>query len=123
MLRTVTIPGKILITMTAGYGYGDVQGSDMPTLYYRSRQAGQWLSSVWAGIRRTERTDLGVVNGKMNWKRYLNDIVIPVVQPNNQSVGNGAVFQGDNTRPTPLELSNITLGNMGFREWAGLQIA
>ena len=54
---------------------------------------------VWAGIWSTGRTDLVVVNGNMNWQRYLNDIVVPVVVPNLQRIDNGAVFQDDNARP------------------------
>ena len=54
---------------------------------------------VWAGIWCTGRTDLFVVNGNMNWHRYLNDIGVPVVVPNFQRIGNGAVFQDDNARP------------------------
>ena len=54
---------------------------------------------VWAGIWSTGRTDLIVVNGNMNWKRYLNDTIVPVVVPNLQRIGNGAVFQDDNARP------------------------
>ena len=54
---------------------------------------------VWAGIWSTGRTDLVVVNGNMNWRRYLNDVIIPVVQPKLQRIGNGAIFQDDNARP------------------------
>ena len=54
---------------------------------------------VWVGIWTTERTDLIVVNGNMNWQQYLNDIIVPVVVPNLQRIGNGAVFQYDNARP------------------------
>ena len=54
---------------------------------------------VWAGIWSTGRTDLIVVNGNMNWQWYLNDIIVPVVVPNLQRIGNGAVFQDDNARP------------------------
>ena len=54
---------------------------------------------VWAGVWCTGRTDLFVVNGKMNWHRYLYDIGVPVVVPNFQRIGNGAVFQDDNARP------------------------
>ena len=54
---------------------------------------------VWAGIWSTGRTDLIVVNGNMKWQRYLNDIIVPVVVPNLQRIGNGAVFQDDNAHP------------------------
>ena len=54
---------------------------------------------VWASIWSTGRTDLVVVNGNMNWQRYLNDIVVPVVVPNLQRIGNDAVFQDSNARP------------------------
>ena len=56
---------------------------------------------VWAGIWSTGRTDLIVVNGNMNWQRYLNDIIVPVVVPNLQRIGNGAVFQDDHARQHP----------------------
>ena len=39
---------------------------------------------VSAGICSTVRTNLVVVNGNMNWQRYLNDIVVPIVVPNLQ---------------------------------------
>lgn len=54
---------------------------------------------VWAGIWSAGRTDLVIVNGNLNWQRYLNDIIIQVVQPNLQRIGNGAIFQDDNARP------------------------
>ena len=54
---------------------------------------------VWAGIWSTGRTDLIVVNGNMNWQRYLNDIIVPVVVPNLKRIVNGVVFQDDNARP------------------------
>ena len=40
-----------------------------------------------------------VVNGNLNWQRYLNDIVVPVVMPNLLRIGNGATFQDDNACP------------------------
>ena len=54
---------------------------------------------VWGGVWSTGRTDLIVVNGNMNWQRYLNDTIVPVVVPNLKRIGNEAVFQDDNARP------------------------
>ena len=54
---------------------------------------------VWVRIWSTGRTDLVVVNGNRKWHRYLNNIVVPVIVPNLQRIGNGAVFQDENARP------------------------
>ena len=74
---------------------------------------------VWAGIWSTGRTDLVVVNGNMKWQRYLNNIVDPVIVPNLQIIGNGAVFQDENALPTALEVFKITSVSMEFRGWTG----
>ena len=74
---------------------------------------------VWAGIWSTGKTDLVVVNGKMKWQRYLNNIVDQVIVPNLQRIGNGAVFQDETALPTALEVSKITSGSMDFRGWTG----
>ena len=75
--------------------FGDGLVSDIPS---HDRWSGGSVM-VWAGIWSTGRTDLIVVNGNMNWQRYLNDIIVPVVVSNLQRIGNGAVFQDDNARP------------------------
>ena len=74
---------------------------------------------VWVGIWSTGRTDLVVVNGNMKWQRYLSNIVVPVIVPNLQKIGIGAVFQDENALPTALEVSKITSVSMEFRGWTG----
>ena len=76
----------------------------------------------WAGIWSTGRTDLVVVNGNMKWQRYLNNIVVPVIVPNLQRIGNGAVFKDENALPTALEVSKITSVSMEFRGWTGQRV-
>ena len=67
---------------------------------------------VWAGIWSTGKTELVVINGNLNWQRYVNDIIVPVVVPTLQRIGNGAVFQDDNARPHRAS-------KMAFSGWIG----
>ena len=87
--------------MTAEYRYGDVPVSDMPQLElpYMTGGVGGGSVIVWASIWSNGRTDLVVVNGNLNWQRYLNDIVVQVVMPNLLRIGNGTIFQDDNAHP------------------------
>ena len=43
--------------------------------------------------------DLVIVDGNLNSRRYIDEILRPVVVPYVQNMGQGALFQDDNARP------------------------
>ena len=53
---------------------------------------------VWAGISGIGKTALVQINGNLNSQRYINEIIVPHVQPFAQRVGQQFVFQQDNAR-------------------------
>ena len=54
---------------------------------------------VWGGITAHGKTDLVIVDVNLNSRRYINEILLPVVVPYVQNMGQGALFQDDNARP------------------------
>ena len=54
---------------------------------------------VWVGITAHGKTDLVIVDGNLNSRRYIGEILRPVVVPYVQNMGQGALFQDDNARP------------------------
>ena len=54
---------------------------------------------VWGGITAHGKTDLVIVDGNLNSRRYIDEILRPVVVPYVQNMGQGALFQDDNARP------------------------
>ena len=70
---------------------------------------------VWAGIWSTGKTELVVINGNLKWQRYMNDIIVPVVVPTLQRIGNDAVFQDDNARPHRARGVQLVLQQNGIQ--------
>ena len=54
---------------------------------------------VWGGITAHGKTDLVIVDGNLTSRRYIDEILRPVVVPYVQNMGQGALFQDDNARP------------------------
>ena len=54
---------------------------------------------VWGGITAHGKTDLVIVDGNLNSRRYIDEILRPVVVPYVQNMRQGALFQDDNARP------------------------
>ena len=54
---------------------------------------------VRGGITAHGKTDLVIVDGNLNSRRYIDEILRPVVVPYIQNMGQGALFQDDNARP------------------------
>ena len=46
---------------------------------------------VRVGIWSTSKTKLVIINGNLNWQRYVNAIIVPEIVPTLQRIGNGAV--------------------------------
>ena len=61
---------------------------------------------VWGGITAHGKTDLVIVDGNLNSRRYIDEILRPVVVPYVQNMGQGALFQDDNTY---LQQEQITM--------------
>ena len=51
---------------------------------------------VWPGISDTGKTSLIILDGNLNARRYIHEIVIPVAVPFIPSIGGNLVFQADN---------------------------
>ena len=54
---------------------------------------------IWAGISLNGRTALVVVPGNLNGRRYIDEILRPLVVPYLRQMGRNAIFQDDNARP------------------------
>ena len=54
---------------------------------------------VWAGISTNGKTDLVVVPGTLNGRRYIDEILRPHVIPYLRQMGPNSIFQDDNARP------------------------
>ena len=54
---------------------------------------------VWAGIHLNGKTRLVFVDGNLNHRRYIDEIVTPVALPCLQQMGPNATLQQDNARP------------------------
>ena len=54
---------------------------------------------VWAGISIGGRTDLVFIDGNLNSRRYIDEVLRPHVLPYLAAIGNGAIFQDNNARP------------------------
>ena len=54
---------------------------------------------VWGGITAHGKMDLVIVDGNLNSRRYIDEILRPVVVPYTQNMGQGAFFQDHNARP------------------------
>jgi len=65
---------------------------------------------VWGGVTARGKTRLVIVNGNLNSRRYIDEILRPVVVPfvwNNMAPG--ALFQDDNARPHRARIVDIYL--------------
>ena len=54
---------------------------------------------VWAGISIGGRTDLVFIDGNLDSRRYIDEVLRPHVLSYLAAIGNGAIFQDDNVRP------------------------
>ena len=54
---------------------------------------------VWGGITAHGKTDLVIADGNLNSRRYIDEILRPVIVPYVQNMGQGPLFQDDNARP------------------------
>ena len=54
---------------------------------------------IWAGITSTRRTQAVSIQGNLNGRRYIDEILTPHVVPMSQQHGNGFILQDDNARP------------------------
>ena len=60
---------------------------------------GGGLVMVWAGVTMNQKTRLCIVDGNLNAKRYVDEILQPVVVPFLGRMNQGAVLQDDNALP------------------------
>ena len=56
---------------------------------------------VRGGIRGGQKTDLVVMQGNLNARRYIDDVLRPSAIPFLHNQGPGVTFQHDKARPTP----------------------
>ena len=64
---------------------------------------------VWGGITSHGKTQLVIVDGNLNSRRYIDEILRPVVVPFMRNMGQGALFQHDNARPHRARIVDIFL--------------
>ena len=83
---------------------GGVSCQKWQFLYFYGHHQKQFLCTFWwrnHGLGRNNSTwqDLVIVDGNLNSRRYIDEILRPVVVPYVQNMGQGALFQDDNARP------------------------
>ena len=83
---------------------GGVSCQKWQFLYFYGHHQKQFLCTYWwrnHGLGRNNSTwqDLVIVDGNLNSRRYIDEILRPVVVPYVQNMGQGALFQDDNVRP------------------------
>ena len=71
---------------------------------------------VWGGILYGSRTPLVFIPGTLNSVRYVNDVMIPVVQPFIEQHP-GTIFQQDNATPHVARVSMECLSNIETLPW------
>jgi len=69
---------------------------------------------VWGGITYDRRTDLILIRGNMTGKRYVNEILRPVVAPKANRIGQNFVFHDDNARPQRARVGTDFLTQQGI---------
>ena len=71
---------------------------------------------VWAGIHLNGKTRLVFVDGNLNHRRYIDEILTPVAVPYLQQMGPNATLQQDNVRPHTARVVNTFLINMDLTQ-------
>lgn len=69
---------------------------------------------VWAGISGNYRTRLVVINGNLTARRYIDEVLEPVVVPFFRDHPNVNTFQQDNARPHAARVTQDFLQNQRF---------
>ncbi len=74
---------------------------------------------VWGGMTAAGKTQLVIVVGNLNSRRYIDEIVRPVVVPFMRTMAQGALFQDDNARPHRARIVDALLQQEGITrmEW------
>ena len=66
---------------------------------------------VWGGISSHGKTDLVIIDGNLNARRYVYEVLDSVVVPFTQRIGAGFILQHDNARPhTARHTQNFLAG-------------
>ena len=69
---------------------------------------------VWAGISIGGKTELVFIEGNLNSRRYIDEILAPHVVPYAGAIGESFVLQDDNARPHRGIIVNEYLENQGI---------
>ena len=87
-------------------------------LSVQSREGKDNYRRVW--ITAHGKTDLVIVDGNLNSRRYIDEILRPVVVPYVQNMGQGALFQDDNCRPHRARIVDAYMHAAGTNHEGGL---
>lgn len=69
---------------------------------------------VWAGISLDGKTDLHIVNGTMTGRRYIDEVLEPIVRPYAGAIGPDFILQDDNARPHRARIVDNFLQDEGI---------
>ena len=75
-----------------------------------SRRWGGGSVMVWGGIFWRHRTPLVLIDGNLTARRYIDEVLEPVVVPHLQNNANVTLFQQDNARPHSARVTMDFLG-------------
>ncbi len=69
---------------------------------------------LWAGISGQGKTDIVIINGNLNAQKYIDEILIPHVEPFSARIGAGFIFQQDNAKPHTARITKNHLQQQQF---------
>ena len=74
---------------------------------------------VWATVMMHRRTPLQFIAGNLNSQRYVDEVMRPMVLPLLRQIGQGTVFQDDNSRPHRGHILNdfVRVININRMDW------
>ncbi|GFU95862.1 HTH_Tnp_Tc3_2 domain-containing protein [Trichonephila clavipes] len=102
-------PDSVSVLMTTAHvsGGAPASGSDPAFIVERHTAISQGVT-VWGAISWDTRSSLLVLQGTLTARRYVDDILTPIVLPMLSSRP-GAIYQQDNARPHTARLSQQCL--------------
>ena len=101
---------SVLIWMTAELKCGDVKANVMQIVVYGSIHVG--AAGVWwyGAVYRGATGHLVVIEGNLTSRRYIDEVLEPVVVPFLQNHADVTLYQQDNARPHSARLTTDFLG-------------
>nr|CAH7712601.1 unnamed protein product [Callosobruchus chinensis] len=81
-----------------------------------------WLLPQWRNVLSSDESRFGLIPGTMTGAYYLQNIIIAIVQPLRDEIGDQFIFMDDNSRPhrTRVVQQALENGNIARLEWPAM---